>query len=369
MQIEQATKKYETWMASQTPLVLEDLENKHARMASDRFSFFRATFYRWMQLWPETCGDLARAPKVLAVGDLHIENFGTWRDREGRLVWGVNDFDEAAPLPYTADLVRLAAGVLLAHSGDRLAVSPKIACEAILTGYAQNLQEGGAPFVLSGPHAWMRVLAESGLRDPAAYWQMMKEQRLLTTAPPEDVVAVIEESLPEKKLKYRIVTRIKGVGSLGRPRFIALAHWHGGMIAREVKRLVPSACGWAAKAVDPEIRYGTIVDRVVRSKDPFVNVNGAWLVRRLAPDCARVELASLSKATDEERLLRTMGRETANIHLGTAKAVKAIQKDLKSRPSSWLIKAAKAMVGAIHKDWERWSERYEPKVTHGTKSD
>jgi len=36
---------------------------------------------------------------VLAVGDLHVENFGTWRDAEGRLIWGVNDFDEAWRLP------------------------------------------------------------------------------------------------------------------------------------------------------------------------------------------------------------------------------------------------------------------------------
>ena len=45
---------------------------------------------------------------VLAIGDLHLENFGTWRDAEGRLVWGINDFDEAWALPYTNDLIRLA---------------------------------------------------------------------------------------------------------------------------------------------------------------------------------------------------------------------------------------------------------------------
>ena len=49
--------------------------------------------------------------KLKGVGDLHVENFGTWRDVEGRLVWGVNDFDEAYALPYTNDLVRLVASV------------------------------------------------------------------------------------------------------------------------------------------------------------------------------------------------------------------------------------------------------------------
>ena len=79
-------------------------------MAQDALSFLCATFYRWAQLFPALCAKLARAPKVLGIGDLHVENYGTWRDAEGRLVWGINDFDEACPLPYTNDLVRLATG-------------------------------------------------------------------------------------------------------------------------------------------------------------------------------------------------------------------------------------------------------------------
>ena len=57
---------------------------------------------------------------MLAVGDMHVENFGTWRDAEGRLVWGVNDFDEAAKMPYTIDLVRLAASAMLAGGAGHL---------------------------------------------------------------------------------------------------------------------------------------------------------------------------------------------------------------------------------------------------------
>ena len=46
---------------------------------------------------------------LLCVGDLHVENFGVWRDAEGRLVWGVNDFDEACEAAFAGDLVRLLA--------------------------------------------------------------------------------------------------------------------------------------------------------------------------------------------------------------------------------------------------------------------
>ena len=92
MNIQTATQNYEAWLGERTTLVKADLEFKHAQMATGVFPFLRSTFYRWAQVYPEVCPELAKAPAVLAVGDLHIENFGTWRDAEGRLIWGVNDF-------------------------------------------------------------------------------------------------------------------------------------------------------------------------------------------------------------------------------------------------------------------------------------
>ena len=99
-----ATDDYERWLHKRVDVVEQDLQQKHADMASSLFAFLRATFYRWGPLWLEVCPDLAETPRVLAVGDLHVENFGTWRDTEGRLVWGVNDFDEVARMPYAIDL-------------------------------------------------------------------------------------------------------------------------------------------------------------------------------------------------------------------------------------------------------------------------
>jgi len=63
--------------------------------------------------------DLTDAPRLLAVGDLHVENFRTWRDAEGRLVWGVNDFDEVAEMPY-AGAARGSA--IFAERENRLAI-------------------------------------------------------------------------------------------------------------------------------------------------------------------------------------------------------------------------------------------------------
>ena len=79
MRFEKSTRAYERWLRRHITLVSGDLDLKHARMAEGIFPFFRATYYRWAGIWSEVCPDLASAPKVLAVGDLHVENFGTWR--------------------------------------------------------------------------------------------------------------------------------------------------------------------------------------------------------------------------------------------------------------------------------------------------
>src|SRR5215831_7612531 len=99
-----ASSDLEHWASRQVQLIPSDLALKHRHMAEAVFPFLRATFYRWTQLWPVVCPELAKAPQVLIVGVLHVENYGTWRDAEGRLVWGVNDFDEAWPGAYTVDL-------------------------------------------------------------------------------------------------------------------------------------------------------------------------------------------------------------------------------------------------------------------------
>jgi hypothetical protein len=79
-----------------------------------------------------------------------------------------------------------------------------------------------------------------------------------------------------------------------------------------------------------------------------------WLPRRLAPDCSRIELASLPVRRDEERLLYSMGWETANIHFGTPRAIAAVGRDLAKRPGSWLHNAAKAMLRATERDRRDW---------------
>jgi uncharacterized protein DUF2252 len=355
MNCKKATKSYESWLAKQTPIIPEDLQQKHEQMSGDVFSFMRATFYRWVELWENDCAELAQAPAILGVGDLHVENFGTWRDPDGRLVWGINDFDEAFTLPYTNDLVRLAVSAHLAISAAELTIDPAEACDAIVEGYSKTLAVGGLPFVLAERHAWLREAVTSELRDPVKFWNKLVILPTIETKIPRRARKLLEAALPDDDLEYRVVHRIAGLGSLGRQRYTALVDWRGGLMAREAKALVPSTYVWAQGRRHGTIQYETIVQQAVRCPDPSVDVRKDWVVRRLAPDCSRVELKSLPKDHAKRKLLEVMGRETANVHLGSGRAIEKVKRDLSKRPKGWLHSAALAMVKSTMQDWESWN--------------
>jgi hypothetical protein len=352
--IQEATTRYEAWLGQFMPLVRADIAEKHRRMLLNPFRFLRATFYRWCQLWRRAAGDAARAPAVLAVGDLHIENFGTWRDTDGRLIWGINDFDEATTLPWTQDLVRLAVGAHLAIGGEVFGLGRRAACDAILEGYRAGLEAGGPAFVLEEEHTWLRRMAMTKARHPTAFWQRLDALPTLRTADPA-AVAAIETMMPAPDLEIRYAHRVAGMGSLGRPRIVGIANWRGGLVAREAKAMAPSAWRWAAgRKRGGAIAYETIVGRAIRVPDPTVRLMGSWLVRRLAPHCTRIELIDLPDVRDEMRLLYAMGFETANVHLGTKHARRAVLKDLKKRKARWLHELAKELAIEVIRDWKDW---------------
>jgi hypothetical protein len=354
MDIIEATTRYEAWLGTFMPLVRSDIAEKHRRMRQAAFPFFRATFYRWCQLWRAGAGDAGRATRVLAVGDLHVENFGTWRDADGRLIWGINDFDEATRLPWTQDLVRLAAGAHLAAGDEIVGLGRRAVSDAILEGYRAGIKAGGEAFVLDEKHEWLRTVATSELRDPTVFWQKLDALPAARKVAP-DVAAALGTAMPVPALELRFFRRVAGMGSRGRPRTVAIADWQGGRIAREAKALAPSAWLWAiGQRRATAIRYQEIIDRAIRVPDPTVRCVGTWLVRRLAPHCTRIDLIDLPRGHDEARLFNAMGFETANVHLGTPRAARAIGRELGSFKGRWLHDQAKVFASAVREDWRAW---------------
>lgn len=353
------TARYEGWLRTQTSVVEDDLLRKHELMRESPFPFLRATYYAWAEAWLLALPAESRAPRVTAVGDLHLENFGTWRDAEGRLCWGVNDFDEAATLPYTNDLVRLATSAVLAARTARLRAPARALATAFLDAYRTCLGDGrrGHPIIFAERHRRIgdRVLRK--LVRPGEFW---KEKLAETDAGPRPVPSAcrmaLRAALPAGTTNVQIRPRIAGMGSLGRRRFVAIGDWKGGWVAREAKAIVPSAAVWAGVAGPAPPSGGAfarLLEASVRSRDPFLHTSHAFVVRRLAPDVGKIDIVSLGQAR-ELQLAALMGRELANVHLATPGATAAIMADLDARPRGWLLEAARAMADLTTDTQEVW---------------
>jgi hypothetical protein len=368
------TPAYEKWLATQVPhLVAADLSRKHIEMAESPFVFLRATYYAWAKQWPATVPDLGDAPLVTCVGDLHFENFGTWRDAEGRLAWGVNDFDEASVLPYTNDLVRLATSVSLAYEDERIRTPAKELSEAFLDSYRKCLKRGGRAIVFGEGHRRLEehILRnliqdrERGKRKKKSRDKRKKnascdgDEKAGRSLVPPDCRKALEAALPAGPEKIDIEPRVAGVGSLGRPRFLATKPWKGGPIKREAKARVSSAASWASGKAATRVNPGFELLRAksIRSRDPFLHLAGRWVVRRLAADTDKIEIdvASLPRSLALD-LAALMGREVANVHLATANAGAAILDDLSRRPRGWLIKAARQMAAITEESHTVWKK-------------
>ena len=399
---DEATSDYRGWLAAHITITDDEWAKRRDVLAKcSPFEFFRATFYRWAQWWPAVCDsfdddghpgpDLDSAPQVLGVGDLHVENFGTWRDAEARLVWGINDFDEASCLPYTHDLVRLAASARFAieeqhhkavggtGAGDPGAVPAKppgdikptfrAACQELLEGYGGALDPtsatiGRRPFILAEDEgtAWLRDIVLNKLRakdDGSEFSKFLESLKGLSNVEggvPESAWKALRQAMPDDVHEFRIGHRDAGLGSLGRQRFTAVVDdWHGGVLAREAKALAPSAWRWwteEGRRNDSNL-YMTLVGLAVRSRDPWVSVFDAdqrWVVRRLAPDSGRVKLGSLPHDGHlEDDLLRAMGRETANVHVALGNVRDDFELRRKKDPD-WLYHAAGKMADRIVED-------------------
>ena len=94
---------------------------KFRKMAADPFAFYRGSaplFYADVDLLEDPWVDDATS-RVWIQGDLHAENYGTYMDSAGVLVFDVNDFDEAYLGHYTWDLQRMAASSPCSASATR----------------------------------------------------------------------------------------------------------------------------------------------------------------------------------------------------------------------------------------------------------
>lgn len=370
-----ATLAYNAWLSTYLTLDPAGLAEKRRKMDKKKgFPFLRGSFHRWSWQFGATDAVVRDAPVVLSTGDAHLENFGTWRDAEGRLVWGVNDFDEAAELPFTSDLVRLAASFLVARRDEEgmILAGAEEGVAAILEGYRDGLT-GGRPFILDeAEHEAIRAVAHAR-HDPAGEWDAIRSKGDEQAPSDPEVLHFLLTSLPQGARPRTFRRPLRGLGALGRPRWMVIADWNGGPVAREAKATAPSASVMPARPASRITDHRRLAAEARRAPDPAFCVAERWVVRRLSPEARKIGLGDFlpgvgdgTEAPGDSRsaprvpapdpargqltLLRAMGGEIANVHAGTAHDPGVLSAWLAERHGAWLLGAAERAGERITED-------------------
>jgi hypothetical protein len=319
-------------------------------MHADRFRFLRGTYYLWLARVVEQVPDALGTARVPLVGDLHVENFGTWRDGGQVRRWGVDDLDELGTGPWLLDLLRLAVSVTLA---PHIALDDAAACDTLLREYASA--RPGADVALTAPTAKHLRAMVPPFASPRKYYDALAGGHPVADLPAEVVAAA--ERIAEPGWKPTWHAREAGTGSLGHRRCdgVGLAA-DGSRHAREAKQLGPGTNVWAAPldARLPHPDDGLYARVLAALKGPAAAVRlQDWQVRDLAPDVVRIELSGL-RPKDATLLLASMARATADVHATDKKAWKAAQEQARGLDRKHFRRLVTTMVEAVTADFRAY---------------
>lgn len=125
----------------------EMVQYKYKSMKENLFRFYRGTNHIFYQdLAVE--GDFPGSPASWISGDLHLENFGTFKSDNRQVYFDLNDFDEAILAPALWEVVRMTTSIFIAF--DTLKIKENKAlhmAQLFLKGIGENLASGKSRYI------------------------------------------------------------------------------------------------------------------------------------------------------------------------------------------------------------------------------
>lgn len=348
---------------------------KFRKMAASAFAFYRgsaALFYH--DLDGENAGRVGgksrsgpylddRTARVWIHGDLHAENFGTYMDAGGHLVFNVNDFDEAYVGPFTWDLKRFAASIALVgyakalsdeQIGDLVAVYADAYRERIHALATGAKSDEVPPFTLDtaeGPlldalrearsHTRFELLdSMTEIRDFERRFASGGGAIELDAATRYKVLAAFDgylETLPDSSLTRPDSYRVKdvvgrrgiGIGSAGLPSYNILLEGHSDALENDVVIYIKQAQTPAVSrhVSDPAIRgyfehegHRTVISQraLQAHADPWLGwteLDGAGqLVAEVSPYAVDLDWSDIDDLEEIAAVVTDLGRATAAMH-------------------------------------------------------
>lgn len=377
----------------------ERLAMKYANMRGDAFIFLRASCHLYYDRLPDA-PVLRKAPAVWACGDLHLENFGSYKGDNRQVYFDINDFDESVLAPATWDVVRFLSSVLVGRKSLEAGRSrARDLCARFIDAYADALRDGQArwleretaPSPVSELLASLRGRTRVDLLDARTVWKGNRRRLLVdgrkalaASDQQRDRVAEAVEACwsHDRNAKFftvlDVARRIAGNGSLGQQRYVVLVRGRGhpdGNFLLDLKAAPPSSLAPHTPLAQP--RWPNQAERVVAVQRRLQAIPPAFLhtltldgvacvLRDLQPSQDRVELArDKGQRRHAENLMAVMGQCLAWAHLrasgrqGSACADELIDFGASQRWRGKVLDAAQEAADQVRKDWKLFAAGYD----------
>ena len=330
----------------------ERLAMKYRAMRASTFAFLRGSCHLFYDRLPSG-GVFKTAPAVWVCGDLHLENFGSYKGDNRQVYFDVNDFDESALAPASWDLVRFLTSLQVGLEGMALREARvQVLCQAFVEAYASSLASGKAYWVerdtaqgmvrelLDGLRARTRVgflgprtLVKRGRRLLLADGRKALPVDAAQRAAVENFMREFAESQPQPAF-FRVLDvarRVAGTGSLGVDRFAILVQGKGspdGNYLLDMKQALPSSLVPHLKLAQP--RWNSEAHRVVELQrrqqavsmaflQPVLFTEAPYVLRALQPSEDRVRFTGTGRTPSEiEAVVVTMAQMLAWAQLRSA---------------------------------------------------
>lgn len=375
---------------------VELLALKYRKMAASPFGYFRGTNHLFHADWPGAAW-LERMPAAWLNGDLHIENFGTYRGDNRLVYFDIGDFDDGALGPIGRDLMRFLVGVHMA--GHEMGFGARRANElgrlflaayraALIDGKARWIERRTAGGVIGELLGKLERRTQGDLL--AKRTETRKGRRRLRTdngkalaLDPAERARVTgfmkrfaeDRAYPRFFKVLDVAQRVAGVGTLGLKRYVVLVEGDGGregaalidlktqngstLISR-LRQRQPKFGGEAARVVAIENRMQAVGPAFLTA----ARIAGAsYTLRELQPSADKLDLsATHPDRAAFEAVIESMGELTAWAQLRCAGRDGATDIDglmAFARKAGWsrpLVALANDWAAAILEDWRAFRD-------------
>jgi uncharacterized protein (DUF2252 family) len=121
----------------------ERVQIKLANMQKDAFSFLRATCHLFYEDLPPST--LPYSPITWICGDLHLQNFGSYKGNNQQIYFDINEFDESIQANALMEIVRMTTSILVGANSLKLSQDEaEHLCKYFLKNYKKALTFGKA---------------------------------------------------------------------------------------------------------------------------------------------------------------------------------------------------------------------------------